>query len=974
MDKYRRLLKKPFILFPITFVLIFFLSFPWVNAQQPPKPKPQQWQINGILAALDDDYDKVKGDALSQLARYEAKDLKVVLKQSEDVAKKAVTLFKDKSIDSDIRGSAAEALGNMGDAAKPYLKDILDLIKDKSVDSNVRASAVGALGNMGDATKPYLQDILDLYEDKSVDLNIRIATVFILKNMGDKAKPYIKDIFDIVRDESVDSNNRSAAVFALSNMGDAAKPYIKEIFDLIKDKSVDSHVRFGAAQSLVNMGDAGKPYLKEILDIVGDTSIDSSIRSAAAQALGSMGDAAKPYLKDIIDILKDKSVDSWIRSNAAEALGNMGDAAKPYFKDILNLVKDKSIYLYVRSSAAQALGNIQQLKLEEIVIILDNIYYAGQSNQNTGFWSGFEYWRFLTYYLGGGTEDVKTLLKWMGYPKKLPDKLTHDEAVKTLKTFAKAWQPTQDLTRSRNDLARRIGQVAKKTSWRSQDIILLQQHYNNLKQAGYNEADTLKSVIVNLKGWQWFSQFRNIILIHAAFWLLLIFAYPKSPQIQAIFFWNPWVRRIFGMGYVGFLLAWIPFLRHKLFEPFQPSLLADAGLNNFDERIYFPESGVVETRYIASPSPSKIKPISQAIPNIQGQIVLEGDSGLGKSMFLRYLIKTSKRIIVFLPASKCDKGVIEAIQNKLHGQAQDAQFLKNLIYSGAIDICIDGLNEVTADTRAQIKQFVESYFRGNIIITTQPLEWEPPSTAKTYYLQPLERSQIQQFLYSRQPHLPTDAKIQGSDYEKLCDRYLNESFNTPQTPEELTAVKRILSNPMDLTLIALMLSQDEHPDLFHLQEQQYNLMAEEYERFWKQEFPLKQLSEAVYQMRINDESALPADQFYNELVCMEDEKYKMVVSRQWQDSDSEAHKQWYFRHDKIMDYFIVQTFLGDSDESESRLIENIGDSRFRGVYFLLATLLPLNQAKDLREKLINYAADTKDHTVSDTFVQLLRAR
>ncbi len=458
----------------------------------------------------------------------------------------------------------------------------------------------------------------------------------------------------------------------------------------------------------------------------------------------------------------------------------------------------------------------------------------------------------------------------------------------------------------------------------------------------------------------------------------LIFAYPKSPQIQAIFFWNPWVRRIFGMGYVGFLLAWIPFLRRKLFQPFQPSLLADAGLNNFDERVYFPESGVtetpisVETRYISSLP--KITAISQAIPNIQGEIVLEGDSGLGKSMFLRYLVKTSKRIIVYLPARKCEKGVIEAIQNKLHGQAQDAQFLKNLIYSGAIDICIDGLNEVTADTRAQIKQFVESYFRGNIIITTQPLEWEPPSTAKTYYLQPLQQSQIQQFLYSREPHLPHDAKIKGSDYQKNCDRYLDKSLNTPQTPEELTAVKRILSNPMDLTLIALMLSQGEHPDLFHLQEQQYNLMAEEYERFWKQDFPLKQFSEAVYQMRVNDESALPDDEFYNELLCMEDEKYKMVVSRQWQDCNGEAQKEWYFRHDKIMDYFIVQTFLGDGDEAESRLIDNIGEPRFRGVYFLLATLLRLNEAKDLREKLIDYAADTKDHTVSDTFVQLLRTR
>ncbi len=52
----------------------------------------------------------------------------------------------------------------------------------------------------------------------------------------------------------------------------------------------------------------------------------------------------------------------------------------------------------------------------------------------------------------------------------------------------------------------------------------------------------------------------------------------------------------------------------------------------------------------------------------------------------------------------------------------------------------------------------------------------------------------------------------------------------------------------------------------------------------------------------------------------------------------------------------------------------MGDPRFRGVYFLLATLLPLDDAKQLREKLIQYAADTKDHTVSDTFVQLLRTR
>jgi hypothetical protein len=261
----------------------------------------------------------------------------------------------------------------------------------------------------------------------------------------------------------------------------------------------------------------------------------------------------------------------------------------------------------------------------------------------------------------------------------------------------------------------------------------------------------VKSVIDQLQFREWFSLATKIILIHLAIWLILILAYPKSPQVQTIF-WNPWVRRILGFGYIGLTLTWVPYLRRRLFEPFKPILLADAGLDNFSSLAYFPQSGVVETRHGASlhQDAGEIRPITQAIPSITGQIVLEGDSGLGKSMFLRHLVKTSQRIVAYLPAQKCDNGVIEAIYAKLQGQVQDAKFLRNLIYYGAIDICIDGLNEVTADTRAKISQFAESYFRGNIIMTTQPLDWIPPSTAKKYELQPLEREQIQQFLIYRQ--------------------------------------------------------------------------------------------------------------------------------------------------------------------------------------------------------------------------------
>ncbi|MBD2141528.1 HEAT repeat domain-containing protein [Anabaena sp. FACHB-1250] len=811
-----------FLLYPLAFIFSFLLCLPWVSAKETPKPKPQDWQINGIVAALDDGNDGVKKLAFDKLNEYDLKNWPSVVEKPENIAQKAAKILKDKSVDSDVRGSAAKALGNLGEAAKPYVKDILDIFKDKSVDSDVRYGAAYALGNLGEAAKPYVKDILDILKDKSVDYNVR---------------------------------------------------------------------------------------------------------GSAAKALGNLGEAAKPYVKDILDILKDKSVDKYVRQGAAEALGKIG-----------------------------------KLRLDQVVVILDSVYYEGQSE--------IAKWRFLTYFLGGGTDDVKTLLTWVGEPepKAIPEKLTHDEGEKTLKVLQEVWKDSQDLTKLKADLAKQIAVVARKVSWQPQDIVLLQTHYNNLKNAGFNEADSLQSVIVNLQSGQWFFNARITIISHAAFWLALIFAYPKFPQIQAIFFWNPWVRRILGVGYVGFLLTWCPLFRRKLFEPFQPSLLADVGLDKFDDQSYFPESRV------KIPGAEEIVPVTAALPSIKGQIVLEGDSGLGKSMFLRHLVKNSQRILVYLPAQKCHKGVIEAIQDKLHGQAQDAGFLKNLIYSGAIDIYIDGLNEVTAETRAKIVQFVESYFRGNIIMTTQPLEWTPPSTAKIYKLQPLEPQQIQEFLLSRQPRLPKNAQVQGVDYDQACTNYLTEVLKPQQAKEELDAAQRILSNPMDLTVVALMLSQGKYPNLFRLQEQQYNSMATEYLQEWKQEFPLKKFSAAVYEMRVEDKQALPADEFDQVIKSLSDEKYKMVVSRQWQDEKGEAKKEWYFRHDKIMDFFLVQNFIGENDAAERLLIDRMGDPRFRGVYFLLATLLPLDAAKELREKLIQYAADTKDNTVSNTFVQLLRTR
>jgi hypothetical protein len=474
-----------------------------------------------------------------------------------------------------------------------------------------------------------------------------------------------------------------------------------------------------------------------------------------------------------------------------------------------------------------------------------------------------------------------------------------------------------------------------------------------------------------------------IIFGHGLFWITLIVFYPKFSFIQSFFFWNSKVRKYLGLWYIDSALTHIPFLTNRLLSPFKENLIEEAHLDGFDAKAYFPDSHVIlkpEVELRSQVKPTESKPLNEVIPELKGKFLLEGESGLGKSMFLVSLAKKayqSKRIVVYLLARDCSQGVIKAIQNKVLGTLQEdsnSNFFSSLIYNGSIDIVIDGLNEVSPDTRVIINNFVKRFKNSkcNIVMATQPLLGESPIT--TYILQPLLDNQIKDFLCSRAAILPRDALLKGKEYEQACQDYLAQILVQQLSKDEKKAIHQRLSNPMDLETVAYMLAEKKTPNLLNLQQDQYERMAQEYKRINNQKsFPLQTFSEAIYQALITEGETftIPADNWQDELEVMEDYRYKMVYRRQ-KKQDGKLKTEWDFRHDKIRDFFIVQTFL--QPENENRYLDHIDDPRFRGVYFLLATMMPLEAAKNLREQLIQYAADTKDHTVSDTFIQLFRSR
>lgn len=220
--------------------------------------------------------------------------------------------------------------------------------------------------------------------------------------------------------------------------------------------------------------------------------------------------------------------------------------------------------------------------------------------------------------------------------------------------------------------------------------------------------------------------------------------------------------------------------------------------------------------------------------------------------------------MVYLQAQRCSGGVLQAIKEKLHGFAQDETFLQSLIFSRALDVCIDGLNEVSPDTRAQVTSFVEHYFRSNCIIGTQPLEWDPPKNARTYVVQRLTREQIENFLVGREPFLPAGSARRSDDYRNACATYLAQVFGAAGTPGA-EDIEKLLSNPMDLATVAELIARGENPNLLRLQEQQYRVMAADYRAINLREFPLKGFAEHCYDLRRADQVALSEELFMPEL-------------------------------------------------------------------------------------------------------------
>jgi hypothetical protein len=570
--------------------------------------------------------------------------------------------------------------------------------------------------------------------------------------------------------------------------------------------------------------------------------------------------------------------------------------------------------------------------------------------------------RLYIYLLAGERPIAEALLRWTGpsaYEADAP-RLSREDAMVALQSMQSTWRIAMKLTRVKARYLEQVPVIVQHGVWLPADTPLLEWFASKIEDEGLPSAAAIREAIGSTRTDSWRRRLLWVVGGHVAAWMLLLALYPHVRFVQAWFFWSPRVRAFLGVGYVGALLPRVGFVRRRLLEPFRHALVDEADLASLAVEQYFLESEVV------SQNGSAPVCLLDAVPRVDGLVVLVGNSGLGKTMFLRYLLLHSTRPAVFLKAEQCGNGVVPAIARKLGGLAGDDGLLQSLVYAGGLDVYIDGLNEVAADTRQVVRAFLQANPGANVIITTQFSEWRPPAWAQVYELVPLSMDKVRAFLESR-PAAPTDPVAPTSPmFAEGVREMIDHWYGSGRSEWERRWAELVLGNPLDLTAVAKLLRLGQTPNLWSLQEQQYALVAQNYRTMTGgYDFPLGELSEAAYNLKVAgafEQEGAAFESAYRAL-----EGHHMVTHRR----NNEGRTLWRFRHERISDWFVMQTFLGDANP---RPAQHLDDDRFRGIYFLLATKMPQDAAARLREQVVEHAAETRDHTVSDDFVRLFKLR
>ena len=302
--------------------------------------------VKVLLTSLNAEYSNLRSSAAQTLGN--------LGQTSEEIIQALLTRLNDE--EPDVRYSVARALGNLGQTSGNIIQTLLPYFNDE--DSHVRSSAAHVFGNLGQTSEDIVRVLLEHLNDE--DSEVRSSIIQALGSLSGASEDVIvQALLAHLNDE--DSDVRSSAVYALGNLAQISENIIQALLARLNDE--DAYVRSSAAQALGNLRWASEAIIQALLVHLNDE--DAYVRSSAAYALGNLGQISEDIVQALLAHLNDEN--SYVRSSAAYALGNLGWPSEDIVQALLASHNDEDSY--VRSNVVQALGNLGQTS-EDIVQVL----------------------------------------------------------------------------------------------------------------------------------------------------------------------------------------------------------------------------------------------------------------------------------------------------------------------------------------------------------------------------------------------------------------------------------------------------------------------------------------------------------------------------------------------------------------------------------------------------------------------------
>ncbi len=264
--------------------------------------------------ALDDDEPLVRYSALQAYAALERDD-----KQKIVVLAKAA-----KDANASHRANAAQLLGECKMAAEDAVKLLTMLLNDSesyhyavtpdfAMERSVRCDVADALGEIGTAAKPTVAQLSRLMKSDD-DPEVRVASAVAIGRITDDAKSVLPVLVKEFADDKQDTRGPSAAAQGLAKFGAKARVAIPELAKALRHESLS--LRLDVVNAIATIG--GKESIPFLMEAVNDNA--SYIQQKALIGLGRMGATASAAVRLLESLSEDADLDQDVRRAAAEAI------------------------------------------------------------------------------------------------------------------------------------------------------------------------------------------------------------------------------------------------------------------------------------------------------------------------------------------------------------------------------------------------------------------------------------------------------------------------------------------------------------------------------------------------------------------------------------------------------------------------------------------------------------------------------